>query len=86
MSNLRYDDIYFNDVDLWLHFATTFEVFRLNFVFVSQHNYEYKHLSIDPFGCVNWSNVVSLLIGYVELTDGAWKMSYMVALTWSVWN
>ncbi|KAK4729498.1 hypothetical protein R3W88_022486 [Solanum pinnatisectum] len=62
------------------------EVFKLLFITTSQHYYEFPqfgyrnsslkalvldHCQLNPCGSVNWSNLVSLSIGFMELTDGA---------------
>ncbi|KAM3270522.1 F-box/LRR-repeat protein [Capsicum chacoense] len=77
---LTYQDRYAKDIDLWVHFATkvaNVECFQLGIYVDNYERYEIPHFNfylshcqLNPIGSVNWSSLVSLSIGDVELTNG----------------
>ncbi|KAG5589749.1 hypothetical protein H5410_040263 [Solanum commersonii] len=68
---LRYDEIYSKDVDLWIHFATKVANVEFGYKNSSLKALVLNHCQLNPCGSVNWSNLVSLSIGFMELTNGA---------------
>ncbi|OIS97469.1 f-box protein [Nicotiana attenuata] len=88
------------DVDLWVHFATKIakvEDFKLEYCLgyefpqIAYKNTFLKKLvlqycTLNPTGSVNWSILLSLSFGNVELKEDAIKKYYQVALTWSACN
>ena len=71
MSNLRYDDIYAKNIDLWVHFATILKYLDLILYLLVNIIMSFLSLGINicqlnPCGCANWRNVVSLSIGMLN--------------------